>query len=132
MQNDDRTNPHWAKTPAGKFHRLLFTDPQKLGLSAQSGIIVLWHGGLRPRWIFVDKSKDIASDLDRYLDDDEIMSYDNRGGVFASWAMVRPEYQDGVLKYLLESMSPLIDHPKPPGKKVEALPVLSPGEEPKS
>lgn len=131
MQKDDRTNPQWAKTPGGKFHRLLFTDPEKLGLSGVSGIVALWHGGLKPQWIFVDKSRDLARDLDTFMDDDDIMGYDNRGGVFVSWAMVRPEYQDGVLKYLLESMNPLIDHPKPPGKSVEALPVMSPGEEPK-
>ena len=128
MQKDDKTNPHWAKTPTGKFHRLLITDPEKLGLSGQSGVIVVWHGGLRPKWIYVDKSRDIASDLDKYMDDDDIMSYDKRGGVFASWAMIRPEYQDGVVKYLLESMTPLIDHPNPPRKSVESLAVFAPGE----
>ncbi|MBL6932714.1 MAG: hypothetical protein ISR45_07165 [Rhodospirillales bacterium] len=128
MQKDDRTNPHWARTPAGKFHRLLITDPVKLRLDGQSGIIVLWHGGLKPKWIYVDKSKNIASDLDAYMDNDEIMEYERRGGVFVSWALVRPEYQDGVLKYLLESMSPLVDHPNPPKKSVEALPVLAPGQ----
>ncbi len=131
MQKDEKTNPHWAKTRGGSFHRLLFTDVEKLGLSGQSGIIVLWHGGLKPKWIYIDKSKNIAQDLDSYLDDDNIMDFDNRGGVFATWALIRPEFRDGVLKYLLDSMKPLIDHPKPPKKKVEALPVLSPGEEPK-
>ena len=130
LQRTDKTNPRWAKTPGGKFHRLLFADLGNLGISGASGIIVLWHGGLKPKWIYTDKSRDICRDLDAYLDNDEIMEFDIRGGVFATWALVRPEYQDGVLKYLLQSMSPVIDHPKPPKKNIEELPVLSPGEEP--
>ncbi|MBT4933551.1 MAG: hypothetical protein HOL66_06705 [Rhodospirillaceae bacterium] len=128
MTSEDKTNPQWAVTATGKFHRLLITDPEKLGLNGASGIFVLWHGGLKPQWIFVDKSRDLGHDLDAYLDDEDVMNYESRGGVFASWAMVRPEYQDGVLKYLLESMAPLIDNPKPPGKDVTALPVMAPGE----
>lgn len=125
---DDRTNPHWALTAAGKFHRLLIIDTEKLGLGGASGIYVLWHGGIRPKWIYVDKSTDLSRDLDIAVDNDEIMEYDNRGGVFVSWALVRPEFQDGVLKYLLDTMEPLIDHPKPPSKNVEELPVLAPGD----
>jgi len=126
--SDNKTNPHWAVTATGKFHRLIFTDPEKLGLAGSSGIIVLWSGGLVPKWLYVDKSSDLARDLDEYPDNEEIMEYDVRGGVFVSWALIRPEYQDGVLKYLLESMTPLIDHPKPPKRDVIALPVLAPGE----
>ena len=128
MPSDDKTNPHWAMTATGKFHRLLITDPEKLGLNGASGIFVLWHGGLKPKWIFVDKSRDLGHDLDAYLDDEDVMRYESRGGVFVSWAMIRPEYQDGVLKYLLETMDTLIDNPKPPGKDVTALPVMAPGE----
>jgi len=130
MQSENKTNPHWAKTAGGKFHRLLLADPEKLGLSKVSGIVVIWHGGIKPEWIYVDKSRDLARDLDTYVDDDEIMEYESRGGVFVSWAMVRPEYQDGVLKYLLQSMDPIIPHPSPPKKNVEELPVMSPGEGP--
>jgi len=132
MQDNDKTNPHWAMTAAGKFHRLLITDPEKLGLFGLSGIAVLWHGGFKPEWIYVDKSNDLGRDLETYLDNDEIMEYDDRGGVFVSWAMVRPEFQDGVLKYLMETMDPLIGHPNPPNEKIQALPVFAPGEAPKS
>ncbi|NQU57064.1 MAG: hypothetical protein HQ513_07500 [Rhodospirillales bacterium] len=128
MQHEDKTNPHWAMTATGKFHRLLITDPEKLGLGGASGIVVLWSGGLKPRWLFVDKSSDLARELDTYLDNDEIMKYDGRGGVFVSWAMIRPEFQDGVLKYLLETMAPIIDHPKPPNESIKALAVFAPGD----
>jgi len=125
-----RTNPHWAKTASGKFHRLSITDPEKLGLGVVSAIIVLWRGGLKPTWIYVDKTNDLARDLDTYVDDKAIMYYDSRGGVFVSWALVRPQYQDGVLKYLLQSMAPLIEHPNPPPEKTKMLPVYAPGEAP--
>jgi hypothetical protein len=128
MRPGDKTNPHWAMTAAGKFHRLLFTKPEKLGLAGVSAIVVLWSGGLKPKWLYVEKSRDLGRDLDSYLENDEIADHDERGGVYVSWALVRPEYQDGVLKYLLESMAPLIDNPRPPGKDVTALPVLAPGD----
>lgn len=128
--SEDKTNPHWAVTAAGKFYRLLFTDTEKLSLAGVSGIVVLWRGGLKPRWLYVDKSRDLGRDLDSYLDNDEIAEYDERGGVYVSWALIRPEFQDGVLKYLLETMTPLIENPNPPGKSVTALPVLAPGDAP--
>lgn len=132
MQNDDRTNPHWSRTPAGKFHRLILVDSDKLGLNGVSGIIVAWHGGIKPDWVYVDKSKDIGRDLDALMDNDDITAYEGRGGIFVAWALVRPEYQDGVLKYLLASMNPIIDNPRPPKKGVTPLPVYAPGQEPRA
>ena len=132
MATTDKTNPHWSRTPTGKFHRMLLVDPQKLGLNGVSGIVVVWHGGIKPEWVYVDKSSDIAQSIDHFLDNDDIMAYDKRGGNYVAWALIRPEYQDGVLKYLLESMQPLVDHPRPPGKKVEPLPVFAPGEDNKA
>jgi len=120
------TDPHWAKTPKGKFHRLLFIDPVTQGLSGVGGVFVAWHGGLRPRWLYVGKSGNLAHDLDTLLDNEDIMAYDKRGGVFVTWALIRPEYQDGVLRYLIGAMKPEIEGPKP-AKKGDPIPVLLPG-----
>ncbi len=126
----DKTNPRWAKTEDGKFHRLLLLRTDRLNLDGVGGVFVLWRGGLQPTWLYADKSRDLAADMENCLDNDEIMANDMRAGVFVSWALVRPEYQDGVLKYLLDTMEPLIEHPKPPPEDTRAYPVLVPGEQP--
>jgi len=119
------TDPHWAKTPNGKFHRLLFLDPVVQGLGGVAGVFVAWHAGLHPRWLYVAASKDLGSDIDTLLDNEEVMAFDNRGGVFVTWALIRPKYQGGVVRYLIDVMKPEIEGPRPP--KSDPIPVLLPG-----
>lgn len=130
LKVNHKIDPKWSKTSSGKFHRLLLIDADAQGLSGLAGIVALWRGGLRPTWLFFGRSNNIAADLERYLDNDDIMEHDTRGGVFVSWTTVRPEYQDGVLKYLLDTMDPLVENPKPPQGNIPTYAVLAPGEEP--
>jgi len=60
------------------------------------------------------------------MDNEEVMYYDSQGGLFVTWALVRKEYQDGVLRFLIDTLKPLVDTPNPPKKKVKPLPVLIP------
>jgi len=122
----DATNPHWAKTAQGSYNRLAFLEPEHLGLSGTGGVYVIWHAGIRSEWVYVGKSNNLARALDTIMDNEDVMYYDSQGGLFVTWALVREEYHDGVLRFLIDSMKPLVRTPRPPSNKVKPLPVLLP------
>ena len=124
--NVDATDPHWAKTRQGHYNRLIFVDPERLGLAGPPGIYIIWHAGVRPEWVYAAKCKDLAVDLDSIQDNDDVMFYDRQGGLFVTWALVREEHHDGGLSYLFDNMNPLVENPNPPKKKIKRLPVLLP------
>ncbi len=119
-------DPHWVRTRGDHYHRLLLMDPARAGLEGLSGVYVVWHSGLRPRWIFVGKSPDLAATLLKLANDEEIKEYEVHGGIFVTWAPIRDEHQDGVLHFLHTIMKPLIANPEAPRADVVPIPVYAP------
>ncbi len=130
MTDDVRTDPKWARNRKGRFHRLSLLNPDELGLAGIGGVYLLWHSGLKPEWITVGKSTDLGSDLDSLLDNDDIEYYEKRGGIFVAWSQIRPEFQDGVLRFLIDDMDLLIAPAKKPARNIKPIPVYAPGMEP--
>lgn len=125
-------DPKWSRSESGHFRRFINLEPEEEGLSEKSGVFVIWHGGLRPRWVYVGASDDLAKDLDRMADDDDIMGYEVNGGLFVTWAAIRAEFQGGVVKYLNEAMDPLVENPWASTVDDEPVPVVFPGKEKKA
>lgn len=126
-KRDLRTDPQWAKSPAGNFHRFVHLDPEKCGLSGVSGVYVIWHGGVLPGWVYLGKSHNLARAFHLLADNQDIMSYEVNGGLFVTWALIAGECQDGVVKHLNEVMKPKVGNRKVPGDNVVPIPVLAPG-----
>lgn len=91
------------------------------------GIYVLWHSGANPRWVMVGASVTMAKDIGNLLDDQELLEYNTSGGLFVSWAPVLADYHPGVIKFMRESMKPLIDRGPPSPADVDPIPVTAPG-----
>ncbi len=125
-----RHDPKWAQSKTGKFHRFINIDPEELGLSGASGVYVIWHSGVSPKWVYVGKSKDLAKTFHQLAEDDDIIGYEVNGGLFVSWAMIRDEYQDGVACYLRDALKPIVENPSLSCKGVTYVPVISPGSKP--
>jgi len=130
MTSENRTDPKWSRSRKGNFHRLIYLRPENEGLDGTSGIYVVWHGGLKPDWLTVGKSSNLSRDLDALSDNEDIEYYEKRGGVFVTWSLIRSEFQDGVLKYLIDTLDLLVPTARSPGKNVEPIPVFPPGMEP--
>jgi hypothetical protein len=112
-------DPGWVKSPEGRFHRFIVLDAEKAGLTGIGSIYAIWHGGLRPEWVSIGKSEDLAGNED-------IRNYNVCGGLFISWALIRQDYRDGVLRFLNDSMKPLVPGPDIPGENVTPIPVIGP------
>ena len=111
---------------SGRFHRFIVFDAEKAGLSGIGGIYAIWHGGVRPEWVYIGKSDDLAATFRELAGNEDIRAYNVRGGNFISWALIREDYRDGVLRFLNDSMKPLVPSPDAPGEDVTPIPVIGP------
>lgn len=119
-------DPGWVKSAGGRFHRFIVLDAEKAGLTGIGGIYAIWHGGLRPEWVSIGKSDDLAATFRDLAGNEDIRNYNVRGGLFVSWALIRQDYRDGVLRFLNDSMKPLVPGPDIPGENVTPIPVIGP------
>ena len=124
------SDPKWARSATGRFYRFVDLDPEELGLSGKSGVFVIWHGGVQPEWVFVDRSRDLAATFHAIAEDEEVMYYDLRGRLFVTWTLIKPEFQEGVVRYLIESLKPIIDNPNAEAMSAEPIPVFPPAYHP--
>ena len=99
----------WQRDERGYYHRLLRLRPRDAGLFGTGGVYVIWHRGVRPRWIYIGASKDLGEAIDRARDSEAVLGYEAFGGVYVTWAPVRQEFRDGVVAYLRASLEPELD-----------------------
>ncbi|MEE9544829.1 MAG: hypothetical protein V3V55_04430 [Rhodospirillales bacterium] len=118
---------NWVKSPGGGFYRLLNLDPEEAGLSGVSAVYIIWHAGMRPKWVYVGRAKDLAKALHDLAGNDEIMDREIHGGLFVTWSLIREEFQDGVVSYLIENLEFLVDNPAARRNKDRPIPVIVPG-----
>lgn len=102
----------WVRNKRGKFHRLTHLDTTSEGLRGKSGIYIIWHSGVKPGWVFVGKASNLASALDEAQDNDDIGEYEINGGLYVTWSSIVDQHQDGVLRFLHESMKPKVSNPQ--------------------
>ncbi|MEO5375023.1 MAG: hypothetical protein H7840_12195 [Alphaproteobacteria bacterium] len=122
------TDPKWRRDSRGRFFRLNDVNVDQHQLRGCGGVYVLWHGGIRPRWVHVAAADDLAQALEAARADPDISRYDVNGGLFTTWASVRRDYRAGVVVYLRGLMCPIIQ-PSPSDRSdepVEVVPVLMP------
>ncbi len=123
-------DPKWARAPSGAFHLLLKLDPDEAGIRGLGGVFVVWHGGIRPQWVFVGESPSLGRAIDAVIDDPEVTQYQTNGGLFVSWANVKEEWRRGVVLYLNRALKPLVHNPRAPTEESEftkPIAVLVPG-----
>lgn len=123
-------DPQWARTAVGRFPLFVQLDPEEAGLSGKSGVLVVWHGGVKPAWVWVGASNDLAATIHELAKDDDLMYYDLRGRLFVSWSMIKPDFQPGVVRFLNEHLKPIIDNPAADDIKADPIPVYPPAYQP--
>ncbi len=121
-------DPKWVLSRLGRFHRLAYLYPEDEGLEGVSAVYVMWHAGSRPQWVYVGSTPDLAKALNAHADDPALAAHDARGGLFVTWALVRDEYQAGVVRFLIDELKPIVDNPNAPGREVRPIAVRLPGE----
>ena len=128
-------DPEWRRSPRGLFYRLVTFKPGDLGLSGVGGVFVIWHGGVRPAWVSADKTADLAVAIEEAQDNPDVNRFESHGGLYISWTPIKPEFRDGVVKYLRQIMDPLVDSALADGdidEKAKPIAVHLPGKKKES
>jgi len=131
--NNDKTeritepvDPNWVHTPEGAFLPFLSIDPEEIGLSRVGGVYLIWHGGVRPEWVYAGHTKDMAAAFHHAGTNKEITYYEQNGGLFVAWALVKEPYRPGVVKYIQESFKTLVPNTGDFNDKTVPVPVTPP------
>lgn len=127
----------WVRNRKGQFHNMLRLDTIAESLRGEGGVYVIWHGGLKPDWLYVGFSSDLGRQIDPLIDDPRFEDYAARGGVYVTWALVKEEFRHGIVRYLTEALTPEIDNPAAGPlcdgpDRVVPIAVYLPGSGPKS
>ncbi len=127
-------DPKWAKSPKGSFNRLLDFEPEEANIRGVGGIYIIWHGGVKPAWVYAAETPDLARSINEAINNDEITEFEVNGSLYVSWSPVMEEYRRGVLLYLTQALKPEVINPRAPteeSNETYVIPVLLPGVEPK-
>ncbi len=118
----------WARSPKGGFQKLAFVDPEDEKLQ-DGGVVVIWHGGIKPAWVYVADAVSIGREISDALENKEIMGYESRGGLYVTWTRIQAQYRPGVVRYLIDKMAPVVDNPAEPSPGAEPIAVYFPGKD---
>ncbi len=127
-------DPKWARNSTGAFNRLLSFDPESANIRDVGGVYIVWHGGVKPAWVYVGETPNLARSINELLDNDDVTQFEINGRLYVSWSPVLEEYRRGVVLYLTQSLKPEVENPRAPTEETNEtylIPVLLPGEEPK-
>lgn len=127
---NEPVDPGWYRNAKGKFPDLFTLDPAEVGLSGKGGVFLIWHGGVKPEWVYVGHAPDMASALLEIGKNKEVTYYENRGGLFVTWSFILADYRDGVVKFLQENLPTIVESANTYPENTQPVPVFSPGKEP--
>lgn len=102
----------WSKGKTGKFRRLSFLDVSQENVAGVSAVYVIWHGGMKPGWVYVGMTDDLATDIEDALQSHDIMEYDKRGGLFITWQTFPKTQMTGVFNFLSDVLQPEVRNPE--------------------
>jgi hypothetical protein len=90
----------------------VWCDFNKLNLSHPhfdelEGVYIIWHGGLNAATVYVGQGN-IKERIYQHRSEREILAY-QQFGLFVTWASVDRRYMDGVEKYLISRLSPIVN-----------------------
>jgi hypothetical protein len=99
----------WATTKDGGFPPL---DRVLASSAATDGVYIIWHGGGRPRTVCVGQGAPVSRCIEQLRMDPEILAHDAHG-LFVTWAGVPAEHRNGVVRYLVATLRPLVTDQRP-------------------
>jgi hypothetical protein len=111
----------WGKCTGGNWCEL-----NKVDLSAQTfdggGVYIIWHGGAKPKVVYVGQAKLFRDRLSDHRQDRRIQVYADRG-MYVTWAVIEAAMRAGVEAYLTDKYGPLVGERRP---AATPIPVNSP------
>lgn len=105
---------NWIKCEGDEWCPFLTVNLSHSHFTNLSGVYVIWHGGSNPSTVYVGRGN-IAQRIREHRNSDEILKFSHLG-LFVIWAQVAPSSQEGVERFLADSLMPKVGtaHPNVP------------------
>ena len=97
-------NLNWIKYKDGEWCNLITLNLKHEHFIDLEGVYIIWHGGDEPEILSVGQGN-IKEKLFAYRIYPRIMKY-KKFGLYVTWAIVEPQYRNGIEKYLFEKLKP--------------------------
>ncbi len=123
-------DPKWVRSPKGGFYQLLQLDTDEANLDGVGGVYIVWHGGVKPAWVYAGESPNLARAINEVADNEDVTQYEVNGKLYVSWSPVLEEYRRGVVLYLTQVLKTLVENPRAPKEESDTtylIPVTTPG-----
>jgi len=99
--------PLLAWQPAERaYPRLVGLDLAVHGVRSQAGIYVVWHLGVRPRWLRAGVSNNLGTTFEVLAHARWIQLHQDNAGVFVAWAFPPQHASMGMVRFLTEKLQP--------------------------
>jgi hypothetical protein len=94
----------WIRPNLADWYNLETVD---LSAVATVGIYVIWRSGQTP-WTIQVGQGDIADLLSAHRHDPKLLAFSSPGGLRVTWAAVPETNRDGIERYLVDQLHPLV------------------------
>ena len=101
----------WGRCARGNWCPLNTVDLKNSAFGS-GGVYIIWHGGTKPRVVYVGQAKKFRDRLSDHRDDGRIQRYAPYG-LYVTWAVVQATSRDGVENYLARTYEPLVGERRP-------------------
>lgn len=113
-------NLQWGKCRAylvDEWCRLLDLDTGRMDLAVLEGVYMIWYGGGSPAVLKVGQGM-VKNVLREAKTDEELLKYATHG-LYATWARVPAHQRDGVVRYMIEQLKPVLTTEAPAAEPIE-------------
>lgn len=108
---------NWVKCQGNVWCKLNFVNLDHSHFDNKNGVYVIWHGGKNPAVVYVGQGN-IRDRLTTHRGDEKIQQYDSLD-LYVTWAMVPPEYRNGVEAFLAATWTPKVGSRHPQATAIE-------------
>jgi hypothetical protein len=103
----EKTLVEWQ--PAGRnFPRLAGVQVQEL--AGRSGLYLLWHLGVRPRWVRAGFTLDLGAAVTFLAKTSDVLAFEPHEGPYFSWSLCLPGEAAGFVNFLAARLNPVLQH----------------------
>ncbi len=74
---------------------------------AAGGVYLIWHGGTKPRVVYVGQAAVLRDRLAAHRSDERVLAYAS-AGLYVTWTILGAAQRDGVEVYLADRYAPLV------------------------
>lgn len=93
------------------YPRLADLDQTIATLSGSSGLLAIWHMGVRPQWLRILASRNLSASMATARTAQPLTNFHPNGGIYAAWMIQPIDRACGMAAHLTAALQPILAVP---------------------